>query len=428
MSAIEATEPGRNWAGNYQYRAKQLFRPRTAGDVQDLVRTLDRVKALGSRHCFNDIADSPVAQVSTEYLDEIVIDEEAMTVSIGGGITYGQLCPELHRRGFALHNLASLPHISVAGAVATATHGSGVRNGNLGTAIVGLEFVSAAGELIHIRHENADLLNGVIVNLGALGIVTRLSLKIEKDYFARQDVFENLVFSELRNHFDEIMSCGYSVSLFTNWQDQTVDQVWVKRRVDTDTEDLPPELFGARAAVDHVKPVSGNSGENRTDQMGIPGPWYERLPHFKIGFTPSSGDELQSEYFVARKNAVEAFSALERLHKQIGPLLQVSEIRCIAADEQWLSPCYKQDSVAFHFTWKPDAEAVEKLLTLVEAELAPFDARPHWGKVFSTSPKTLRSLYERLPDFVALAKTYDPTGKFRNDFTDRYLVDSEARA
>ena len=423
MEPKTSDEPGSNWAGNYRYKAKNLYHPHTVGEIRNLVAKLDKVKALGSRHCFNDIADSPLAQISTEHLDQIAIDEDVMTVTLGSGLRYGQFCPELDRRGYALHNLASLPHISVAGAIATATHGSGVTNGNLGTAVSELEFVSGTGELVTLnRRKNSDLLSGAIVNLGALGVVTKITLDIERTFSVRQDVFENLAFAELTENFDEIMLSGYSVSLFTNWQDQTIDQVWVKRRFADCMKDLPSELFGARAATDHVMPVSGNSGENRTDQMGIPGPWHERLPHFKMGFTPSSGDELQSEYFVPRHNAIDAILALEKLHKQIGPLLQVSEIRCIAADDQWLSPCFKQDCVAFHFTWKPDAEAVGKLLPVIEAELAPYKARPHWGKVFTTSPKVLRSLYERLPDFIELAKTYDPLGKFRNDFIDRVFL------
>ncbi len=425
MESNKPSEPGSNWAGNYRYKAKHLYRPHTVGDVQDLVKKLDKVKAVGSRHCFNDIADSPSAQISTENLNQVSIDEDAMTVTIGSGLRYGQFCPELDARGYALHNLASLPHISVAGACATATHGSGITNGNLGTAVSGIEFISGTGELVTLnRRENDDLLGGAIANLGAFGVVTKITLDIEKTYAVRQDVFQSLAFEELSKNFDEIMSSGYSVSLFTNWQDQSIDQVWVKRRIDESTKDLPGDLFGAKAATDHVMPVSGNSGENRTDQMGIPGPWHERLPHFKMGFTPSSGDEIQSEYFVPKQNAVDAILAIERLHAQIGPILQVSEIRTIAADDQWLSPCYKQDSVAFHFTWKPNAEAVGKLLPVIEAELAPYQARPHWGKVFTTSPTVLRSLYERLSDFIDLAKMYDPEGKFRNAYIDKCIFAS----
>jgi len=119
---------------------------------------------------------------------------------------------------------------------------------------------------------------------------------------------------------------------------------------------------------------------------------------------------------VPRHNAVEAISAVERLHEQISPHLLITEIRAIAADELWMSPCYKQPCVTIHFTWKQDWPAVSKLLPVIERELAPFRSRPHWGKLFSIPPVQLHSVYERLPDFVVLAEKFDPHGKFRNDF------------
>ncbi len=143
-----------------------------------------------------------------------------------------------------------------------------------------------------------------------------------------------------------------------------------------------------------------------------------------MGFTPSSGVELQSEYFVPRKNAVEAIMAVYKLADQVGPHLLTTEIRTIAADNLWMSPCYKQDSVAIHFTWKQDWPNVSKLLPIIERELAPFNARPHWGKMFTMAPAKLQSLYEKLPDFQDLIKEYDPQGKFRNGFLDTYVYKS----
>jgi len=158
--------------------------------------------------------------------------------------------------------------------------------------------------------------------------------------------------------------------------------------------------------------------------MGVPGPWYERLPHFRMGFTPSAGKELQSEYFVPRRHAVEAILAMERLRDQISPHLLISEIRTIAADNLWMSPCYEQPSVTIHFTWKQDWPAVSKLLPVIEKELAIFEARPHWGKLFAMSPAELKSRYKRLPDFLQLSEKYDPHGKFRNAFLDRNIFSS----
>src|SRR6185437_9936106 len=135
---------------------------------------------------------------------------------------------------------------------------------------------------------------------------------------------------------------------------------------------------------------------NCTEQMGVRGPWYERLPHFRMGFLPSAGDELQSEYFVSRHHAVEAILAVERLREEITPHLLITEIRAIAADDLWLSPCYKRPSIAIHFTWKPDWNPVKRVLPLIERELASFSARPHWGKLFTMPESQLKPLYAKL--------------------------------
>jgi xylitol oxidase len=162
---------------------------------------------------------------------------------------------------------------------------------------------------------------------------------------------------------------------------------------------------------------------NCTRQLGVPGPWQERLPHFRSGFTPSSGEELQSEFLLPRRHAIDALHALAAVRDQIAPVLQISEIRTIAADELWLSPCHRQDTVAFHFTWIKDAHAVLPVITLVEERLAPFAPRPHWGKLFTVPPDVLRSRYERLADFQALARDLDPAGKFAGGFVRRHLLD-----
>ena len=412
-----------NWAGNVQYSTDALDVPGSVPDVQQLVRKYTRVKVLGTRHCFNRIADSKDRLIALSNMTRVVgLDAQTRRVTIEAGTTYGQLCPQLDAKGFALHNLASLPHISVAGACATATHGSGVANGNLATAVTGLELVTAGGDLVSFS-DTADrsALQGVVVGLGTLGVVTKVTLALQPTFLARQYVYEHLPMSQLTQHFDEIMSAGYSVSLFTDWQGD-VNEVWVKDRADAKTRDLGDvNFFGAKRATKNLHPIAELSAENCTEQMGVPGPWYERLPHFKMGFTPSSGKELQAEYFVPSRNGVEAILAITRMREQIGPHLFISEIRAVAADELWMSPCYKQPSIAIHFTWKQDWGAVSKLLPAIEKELAPFKARPHWGKLFTIDPPVLRSLYERLPDFKKLIATYDPQGKFRNDFLNTYI-------
>jgi xylitol oxidase len=409
-----------NWAGNLTYGTDKLDEATKVEQVQSIIRRQEKLKALGTRHCFNSIADSRDRFVSLKPMHEVVsLDRDKHRVTVEAGITYGQLCPYLDQRGFALHNLASLPHISVAGACSTATHGSGERNGNLATSVAALEFVSASGDVVKLsRDSDGDTFRGAVVGLGALGVITRITLDIEPAYSVRQWVFQDMPLAQMKDHFDEIQRSGYSVSLFTDWQKQRVNEVWIKSRADFSA---PQEFFGAKLATRNLHPIAELSAENCTEQMGKPGPWYERLPHFRMGFTPSAGKELQSEYFVPRRNAVDAILAVERLRDQVSPHLLISEIRTIAADDLWISTAYKRDSVAIHFTWKPDWSSVRRVLPVIEKELSPYQPRPHWGKLFTLPPADLRSRYERMSEFTRLAAKYDPAGKFRNDFLNTNL-------
>jgi len=419
MFAWAAGERLTNWAGNLVYGTDRLYSAKSSQQVRDYVRRETNLKVLGSRHCFNNIADSKHSFLSLKAMDEVVeLDTRAATATVNAGITYGQLSPYLHSKGFALHNLASLPHISVAGACSTATHGSGEKNGNLATAVSGLELVTADGELLKLsRQHDGETFQGAVVGLGAIGVITKLTLDVQPTFLMRQYVYENLPLNAVKEHFDAIESAGYSVSLFTDWQKQRMNEVWIKSRIENGQSfNAAPTFFGAALATKNLHPIAELSAENCTEQMGVPGPWFERLPHFRMGFTPSAGKELQSEYFVPRQHAVEAILAIERLRDSISPSLLISEIRAVAADNLWVSPCYKQPCVTIHFTWKPDWAAVSKLLPVIEKELAPFKARPHWGKLFSTSPAALKSIYERLPEFIQLCSKYDPRGKFRNEF------------
>jgi xylitol oxidase len=416
----------KNWAGNFEYSTERLYSANSLQQVREYVKRESNLKVLGTRHCFNKIADSTHNLLSLKSMDQVVeLDPRASTVTVDAGITYGQLAPYLHSKGFALHNLASLPHISVAGACSTATHGSGEKNGNLATAVSGLEFVTANGELVKMSRQDGEAFQGAVVGLGAIGIITKLTLDIRPTFVMRQYVYENLPLDEVKEHFDAIESSAYSVSLFTDWQKQRMNEVWIKSRVDDGPLfDAGPNFFGAKLATKNLHPIAELSAENCTEQMGVPGPWFERLPHFRMGFTPSAGKELQSEYFVPRQHAVEAILAVERLRNQIGPSLMISEIRTVAADNLWLSPCHKQPCVTIHFTWKQDWPAVSKLLPMIEKELAPFNVRPHWGKLFNTSPATLKSVYEKLPDFIELSRKYDAHGKFRNEFLNKNIFGS----
>jgi xylitol oxidase len=415
----QALSPRTNWAGNYTYGAAVLHRPTTLEQVQAVVAAAPRVRVLGSRHSFTGIGDS-AELVSLEALPaDVVVDPRAGTVSLGGGVTYAQLTAALRDAGVALHNLASLPHISVAGAVATATHGSGVGNGNLATAVAGLELVTSDGDVVRTARGEPDF-DGMVVGLGALGAVTRLTLDVEPAYEVAQRVFEDLSWDALFASFDEITAAGYSVSLFTRWG-PAIDMVWVKSR--TDREVLPEgDFHGAVPAATDRHPVPGVDPEPATEQHGRPGPWADRLPHFRAGFTPSTGNELQSEYLFPHRSAVGALEALRSLAHRMRPLLHVAEIRTVAADRLWMSTSYGEPAVGVHFTWRPEHAAVGALLPDLERALAPFGARPHWGKLFAAEAPAIAALYERHADFAALVARLDPRGAFGNAWLDRHVL------
>ncbi|MCF6734358.1 D-arabinono-1,4-lactone oxidase [Blastococcus sp. KM273129] len=422
-STAAPTEPGTNWAGNVAYRAARLHRPASLAELQAVVAGSERVKALGSRHCFNDIADTPADLVALDRLPgevelEPAPDGEGGTAWVPGGARYSDVVPRLAEHGSALHNLASLPHITVAGATATGTHGSGNRNGSLSTAVVGLELVRADGELVRLSPGDPGFA-GAVVHLGALGVVTRVALRYQPAFRVRTDVFVGLTWERLFADLDAVADAAYSVSVFTDWREVT--QVWVKARTD-EPGVVPEEFFGARAATEPTHMLPGTPIENLTDQLGLPGEWHERLPHFRAEFTPSSGEELQTEYFVPRRHGRAACEALRALAHRITPLLQVSELRTVAADELWLSPAYGQDVLALHFTWRPEEERVRALLPAIEAALRPYGARPHWGKLFTTGADELAALYPRMGEFRRLVRRFDPQGAFRNDYLDRTVA------
>jgi alditol oxidase len=392
-----------NWAGNVTFGAKRVHRPSSIAELQRVVAGSERVRALGTGHSFNRIADSPGDLVSVAELPRrIQIDADRSTVTVSAGTRYGELAERLHQAGFALRNLASLPHISVAGACATGTHGSGNRNGNLATAVSAMDMVTADGERITVDRAT-DRFDGMVVALGALGVVTALTLEVVPAFGVRQYVFEHLPRERFGEH---LFASAYSVSVFTDWTDPyTFDQVWLKC-LDTGTA-APPRL-DATPADGPRHPIAGMPAANCTEQLGVPGPWHERLPHFRARFTPSSGEELQSEYFVPRQLAAEAVDAVTGIRDRVANAVQISELRTVAADELWLSPAYRRDSLAVHFTWVKDASVVLPVIDAVEERLAPLGARPHWGKLFHTQPEV-----ERLPDFRGLLRDYDPGGKFR---------------
>ncbi|MQY22021.1 FAD-binding protein [Nocardia macrotermitis] len=409
-----------NWAGNITFGAREVHRPGAVDEVRALVAGAGRVRALGSGHSFNRIADTDGELISLAGLPpRVEIDAAASRVTVAGGLRYGDFADRLYAAGFALPNLGSLPHISVAGAVATATHGSGVRNTSLASSVSGLELVTAEGELVEIRRGHPDFA-GMVVGLGGFGVVTALTLDLVPGFEIAQYVYDRLPAEEFAGHAQEILGAGYSVSVFTTWRTDQLDQVWVKG---PRTQDVPgPRWFGATRADGPRHPVPGMDTRHCTTQLGEPGPWQHRLPHFRMDFTPSTGRELQSEFFVPRANVVAAYRALDTIRDRMSPLVQTCEIRTIAAEGLWLSPAAERDSAAFHFTWIDDTPAVTALLPVIEELLSPFAVRPHWGKLFTCDAATLRTRYDHYADFERLLAHYDPGGKFGNDFLDRHFT------
>jgi alditol oxidase len=429
-----------NWAGNIAFTAPEFRRPATLGELRAVVGRARQLRVLGTGHSFNEMADSPGAQVSLADLPtEVEADSANSLVRVSAGLSYAALAVHLDRQGLALRNMASLPHISVAGAVATGTHGSGTANQSLSAAVAGLELVTADGDVVELSRSDDVSFPGAVVHLGTLGVVTRLILEVVPSFEVSQRVYDDLPLEVLDDHFAEIMASGYSVSMFTDWRAPRLTQLWIKSLVEDDpyasratrapaAPSVAPASpiteepwFTATPAPEARNPVPGVAADSCTEQLGVPGPWFERLPHFRPDFTPSAGDELQSEYLLPAEHAVPALHALRQIADRLASAVRICEVRRVAADDLWLSMAYQQDSVAFHFTWIPDISAVLPVVTELERQLAPFAPRPHWGKVFTTPGAELHACYDRLPDFLDLASHYDPAGKFRNVYTARVL-------
>lgn len=415
----------KNWAANLTYSSERIERPRTLAELAGIVAGEPRVRALGSRHSFCDVADTTGVHVQLDQLDDgrpsLEVDPETGVASARAGLRYGEVAAGLHAKGRALGAMASLPHISVAGAVATGTHGSGDETRSLAGDVVGVELMTTSGEVLLLRRGDADF-PGSVVALGALGIVTRVELATVPTFDVRQDVFTDLPWDALFENLDAVMGSAYSVSIFTSWFEPSVRMVWCKSEVSTGGE--APTLLvelGATPATEPMHPLPNVAAVACTEQGGVPGPWFERLPHFRLDFTPSLGEELQSEYLLPRAAGPDAVRALRALGDRIGPLLLTSEIRTIAGDDQWLSTT-PEDSIAFHFTWKQDWPAVRAVLPELEAALLPLGARPHWGKLFTVPVADLPGLYPRFEDFAELAARLDPTGKFRGGYVEKLLA------
>lgn len=406
------TASERNWAGNVDYGPTTVQRPTSLDELSDLVRRSPALRVLGTRHSFSDIASTDGALVSLEALPtSVTVDAATATARVTGSLRYGELVPQLADAGFALPNLGSLPHISVAGACATGTHGSGDANRCLAAAVRAVDVVTGDGELRTLQRGEPGF-PGAVVNLGALGPVVALTLDLEPSYQVRQDVYEDVPMDA--DAVRDALADAYSVSLFSDLRSPRWRSAWLKRR--DPGEAAEGAWRGGRLAAVQHHPVPGQPADGTTAQAE-PGPWHLRLPHFRLDVPPSSrGDELQSEFLVAREHAAEAWRAVLARAERLAPLVQIAEVRSVAADDLWLSMASGRDSVALHFTWVPDPRAVHDALAELEGALAPFDARPHWGKVFVTPLEQVRERYPHRADAAALVGECDPGGRFANAF------------
>ena len=405
-----------NWSGNITFNEIQTLSPCSLSELQSVVKDAKHVRVRGTGHSFNPIADTFNYALTLQNMPRILsIDKVKQVVTVSAHLTYAELSHELHSQGWALQNLASLPHISIAGSIATGTHGSGIMNGNLASAVEFIDIIDPSGNLKHINQKTSDLFNSSIVSLGLKGVVTTVGLKIQPTYYMNQVIYEKLDRTFFLDNSFECLTSGYSVSYFTNWDERKEGDLWVKS---IDGSTIPHILSGLNKAKSMLHPVKGLDPSNCNEQLGVAGPWYMRLPHFKIDFKPSIGDELQSEFFIDISNAGTALKKIEKISTQISKNIYCSEIRLIAGDNFWLSPHYDRQSLGIHFTWRKTTE-VPQLVQTIESELSEFDYRPHLGKIFSSTPQYLSKVFPKYYDFIHEVETFDPTQKFGNNFTRR---------
>ncbi len=421
----KSTMANTNWAGNIEYFPTDFHQPSSTEEVQDLVSRATSVKVIGTRHSFNHIGSPTEVFISSRNLSRVVsIDRIEGSVWVQAGITYGELSLVLDSEGLALKNMASLPHISVGGAIATATHGSGFQNQCLSSQALALKFVLADGSLLEVdKHADPELFQACVVHLGAIGALVEVKLALVPRFEIAQSVFLNVKFESAVNQLMEILSLGYSVSLFTQWKGDCLDQIWVKRLPSEPSPDRFLNGIGASKAQQKVHPILDVDPVNCTDQLDIPGPSFDRLPHFKFDFTPSHGEELQSEYLIPQPYAQDALRALHAHQSAFDKHLLISEIRTIAADSALMSPFCAVDAMGIHFTWKKDWHSVKAILPLVESVLSQYQPKPHWGKLWAMKPKQVAQSYPGLSEFKKTIQKYDPNKKFQNPFLKELFED-----
>jgi xylitol oxidase len=403
----------KNWGGNLDYGPGKILAPESLAELSEIIRS-GKVRPIGTKHSFSNLVIGEGQLVSAAGLSfEPVIDQKNSTVTVPAATKYGELAVFLEEEGYALKNMGSLPHISIAGSAATGTHGSGDKNQILSSSLVSFSYLDANGVIVTLNRSSKNF-EACRVGLGAYGLWVNLTLAIVQSYQMRQDVFRNLPWELFLEDPAKLTAAGYSVSLFTKWGSDTIDQTWVKSR---SHDSAPPiEIAGIKPDSTSMPELMPGVGDNLTQQGGEEGAWLDRLPHFRFDATPSAGNEIQTEYFFERKNIVGAIKAIQTIASEINPTLLISEIRTIAQDAAWLSPMLRGDSVAVHFTWVNDAAAVAKAVALVEKATAEFKPIPHWGKVHGFSAEKLREVHPKLDRAKALFDSLDPQGVFSTDY------------
>ena len=412
----------KNWAGNLTFSAREFIEVNSISKLQQVVSSSQAVKVLATGHSFNAIGDTTETLISIKNLSNgIEIDSQNAQALIPAGMAYADAARYLESNGWAFSNMASLGEVTIAGAISTGTHGSGSNNGVLSTSVVGLEIVLGSGELITIDQSNSEEFAGFVVSLGALGVFTKIKMKIIPSFSVKQFVYENIGIQVVAENFDTVFNSAYSVSYFSNWAKNSTGQIWMKFLDDSSSDNLSDNWLGANQAKAKQHPVKINNPDPCTDQLGISGKWLYRLPHFKLDSSPASGDEVQTEYLVDRKYVNEYIQDLRAIGDEIAPRVYATEIRTIKSDELWLSGAYQRETVGFHFTWKKSDTLVD-FLPRIEEILGKHHGRPHWAKLFSVRSDELSARYPKYSDFEALLKKYDPKQKFRNKFIDQYFL------
>ncbi len=410
-----------NWSKKVDFTSATLVEPTSVAEIQRTVSEATAIRTVGAGHSFNEIVATGGTLLSLAAMPRrFEIGADRRSVTVDAAMRYGELGPLLDERGLALANMASLPFFTVSGACATATHGSGDGNQGLAAAIRGLELVTADGDVITRNiDDHPDDLAAMSVGLGAFGVITAVTLAVEPRFDMAQAVDIGVPLSATVDRLDEVMADAYSVSLFTDWQDDTIGHVWRKYRLDHDPEPQRDRLGLGGAKLD--RPLTAY----HTDQVMKPGPWFERLPHVLMSRPDRPEIQLQSEYFVARRHGPAAVTAMIEHADTMAPAMQtgvLAEIRTVAADHAWLSP-FAEDTLAIHISWDPDPALVEPVLPVIEDALAPFEPRPHWGKLHSMPSTQLRERYKNFGRWASAVATYDPSGVFRNGYLDDLLTD-----